>query len=114
MSNRKASENGAHRKSKVSLAMTINQGLGGPKVNPKGVADGQSVNIPILRYHFPKATKGSSLGELLDSRSLHKEKSKCSGDCLLRGIRFKWASFLEKLWGKKNGAGSVPKTDTGG
>lgn len=30
MSNRNAPENGAHRKSKVSLAMDINQGLGDP------------------------------------------------------------------------------------
>jgi hypothetical protein len=30
MSNRNAPESGAHRKPKVSLAMTINQGLGGP------------------------------------------------------------------------------------
>jgi hypothetical protein len=26
--------------------MLISQGLGGPKANPKGVADGQLVNIP--------------------------------------------------------------------
>ena len=30
--------------------MVFNQGLGGPKVNPKGVADGQLVNIPTLGY----------------------------------------------------------------
>jgi hypothetical protein len=42
----KASEILAHRKPKVSLAMTISQGLGGPKANPKGAADGQPVNIP--------------------------------------------------------------------
>ena len=46
MSNHKAGEIPAHRKPKVSLAMTISQGLGGPKANPKGVADGQPVNIP--------------------------------------------------------------------
>ena len=50
MSNRNGREIRPHRKSKVSLAMVINQGLGGPKVNPKGVADGQPVNIPALRY----------------------------------------------------------------
>ena len=32
--------------------MVFNQGLGGPKVNPKGVADGQLVNIPTLLYFF--------------------------------------------------------------
>ena len=31
MSNRKSGESPDHRKPKVSLAMTINQGLGGPK-----------------------------------------------------------------------------------
>ena len=34
MSNHNAPESGAHRKSKVSLAMTISQGLGGPNVLP--------------------------------------------------------------------------------
>ena len=34
--------------------MVFNQGLGGPKVNPKGVADGQLVNIPTLLYLFNK------------------------------------------------------------
>ena len=41
LSNRIAGESPAHRKSKVSLAMVFNQGLGGPKVHPKGEADGQ-------------------------------------------------------------------------
>ena len=34
--------------------MVFNQGLGGPKVNPKGVADGQLVNIPTPFYLFNK------------------------------------------------------------
>ena len=54
LSNRIAGESPAHRKSKVSLAMVFNQGLGGPKVNPKGEADGQLVNIPTLFYLFNK------------------------------------------------------------
>ena len=54
LSNRIAGESPAHRKSKVSLAMVFNQGLGGPKVNPKGVADGQSINISTLLYFFNK------------------------------------------------------------
>ena len=41
LSNRIAGESPAHRKSKVSLAMVFNQGLGDPKVTPKGLADGQ-------------------------------------------------------------------------
>ena len=32
--------------------MVFNQGLGGPKTNPKGVADGQSINISTLLYSF--------------------------------------------------------------
>ncbi len=59
MSNHKAGESPAHRKPKVSLAMTISQGLGGPKANPKGVADGQPVNIPALEYIILK--RGRSL-----------------------------------------------------
>jgi hypothetical protein len=34
--------------------MVFNQGLGGPKVNLKGVADGQSINISTLLYLFNK------------------------------------------------------------
>ena len=30
--------------------MMIILGLGGPKARPKGVVDGQQVNIPALRY----------------------------------------------------------------
>ena len=62
MSNRNAGEIPAHRKPKVSLAMTINQGLGGPKGKPKGVPDGQSVNIPTLPFIFKEVTKSSSSG----------------------------------------------------
>ena len=50
MSNHNSDEISEHRKPKVSLAMTINQGLGGPKGKPKGVLDGQPVNIPAPRY----------------------------------------------------------------
>jgi hypothetical protein len=32
--------------------MVFNQGLGGPKANPKGVADGQLINISTLLYFF--------------------------------------------------------------
>jgi hypothetical protein len=59
-SNRNSGENPGHRKPKVSLAMVIIQGLGGPKVNPKGVADGQLVNIPARLLNRAKMTKSSS------------------------------------------------------
>ena len=45
-SNRNVGESPTRRKSKVSLAMMIIQGLVGPKVMAKAVADGHTVNIP--------------------------------------------------------------------
>ena len=47
--------------------MKISQGLGGPKANPKGVVDGQPVNIPALPIDKTKMTKFSTSGRLLDS-----------------------------------------------
>ena len=41
MSNHNSDEKSERRKLKGSLAMNISQGLGGPKVKPKGVTDGQ-------------------------------------------------------------------------
>ena len=55
MSNRNSDAISEHRKPKVSLAMEISQGLGGPKTNPKGVVDGQPVNIPALEYIILKS-----------------------------------------------------------
>jgi hypothetical protein len=46
MSNYKAGENPARRIPKVSHATAIDVGLVGPKARPKGVTDGQQVNIP--------------------------------------------------------------------
>ena len=40
------SENLIRRKSKVSLGRFVRQGLAGPKPRPKGVGDGEQVNIP--------------------------------------------------------------------
>ena len=45
-SNRKPDEISGRRKSKVSLAMEIIQGLVGPKAMAKAAADGHTVNIP--------------------------------------------------------------------
>ena len=45
-SNRNASEILARRKTKVSFAMIISEGLVGPKVMAKAAADGHTVNIP--------------------------------------------------------------------
>ena len=46
MSNHNPNEKLGPRKSKVSVALAINHGLGGPKAIPKGAADGKTVNIP--------------------------------------------------------------------
>ena len=51
MSNRNVREIRTHRKSEVSWAMIINPGLVGPKARPKGVVDGQQVNIPVLHVY---------------------------------------------------------------
>ena len=45
-SNHNAGETPARRKTKVSLAMTISQGLVGPKRMAKAARDGHMVNIP--------------------------------------------------------------------
>ena len=50
MSNRKFGEKPDPRKSKVSVAMTISHGLGGPKAIAKAEVDGQLVNIPARQY----------------------------------------------------------------
>ena len=49
-SNRNPVENTGRRKIKVSLVMSISQGLVGPKGMAKAVLDGQQVNIPVLLY----------------------------------------------------------------
>ena len=48
MSNEKTSENLVRRKPKVSWGRFVRPGLVGPKARPKGVVDGQQVNIPVL------------------------------------------------------------------
>jgi len=49
-SNRNGAENAPRRKIKVSLVMSISQGLVGPKGMARAVLDGQWVNIPTLLY----------------------------------------------------------------
>lgn len=46
--------------------MAVNGGLVGPKVRPKGVADGQQVNIPALFYdrYYDGGTEPDRLGFL--------------------------------------------------
>ena len=47
----------------VSLAMLIIQGLVGPKPRPKGVGDGQQVNIPVLNV-FRYQLRSHRIGEV--------------------------------------------------
>ena len=49
MSNHNPDEKSGPRKPKVSVAMAIIHGLGGPKAMAKAAVDGQSVNIPTLK-----------------------------------------------------------------
>ena len=97
MSNRNSGASPERRKPKVSLAMTISQGLGGPKEKSKGVSDGQLVNIPALRLVFPERTEVSNLCELLDFRSLLEETR--AGRKLLKGSEHRRATFPEKFSG---------------
>ena len=57
MSNHNPNEKLEPRKSKVSVALAINHGLGGPKVMAKAAADGMLVNIPALRCDYPPRAK---------------------------------------------------------
>ena len=52
MSSHNPNEKLEPRKSKVSVALAINHGLGGPKAMVKTAADGQLVNIPALPLFF--------------------------------------------------------------
>ena len=61
MSSEKTRGKRVRRKSKVSWGRLIRPGLVGPKLRPKGVSDGQSVNIripPILRYELLRDAVG--------------------------------------------------------
>ena len=65
MSNHNPNEKLEPRKSKVSVALAINHGLGGPKAMAKAAADGQLVNIPALPYGYPLRAKNISVRALL-------------------------------------------------
>ena len=65
MSNHNPNEKLEPRKSKVSVALAINHGLGGPKVMAKAAADGQQVNIPARPHSHIWKTKEIKLSALL-------------------------------------------------
>lgn len=60
MSSHNPNEKLGPRKSKVSVALAINHGLGGPKAMAKAAADGQTVNIPSPP--FPSREGQSAVG----------------------------------------------------
>ena len=70
MSNHNPNEKLEPRKSKVSVALSINHGLGGPKAMAKAAADGQLVNIPALPLFFKAVTKKIKRRVLLVSHGL--------------------------------------------
>ena len=55
-------ENSGHRKSKVSYSMAVRVGLVGPKAKPKGVVDGDPVNIPEPSFIRPRTAGFGGLG----------------------------------------------------
>ena len=57
MSNHNPNEKLEPRKSKVSVALAINHGLGDPKAMAKAAADGMLVNIPALLCVYPPRAK---------------------------------------------------------
>ena len=65
MSNHNPNEKLEPRKSKVSVALAINHGLGGPKVMAKAAADGKLVNIPARPHDHIWRTKNISNRALL-------------------------------------------------
>ena len=65
MSNHNPNEKLEPRKSKVSVALAINHGLGGPKAIPKGAVDGKLVNIPALLCNYLLCAKEIDVRVLL-------------------------------------------------
>jgi hypothetical protein len=80
MSNHNPNEKLEPRKSKVSVALAINHGLGGPKAIPKGVADGQTVNIPSLPRDYPLRDEGDKTECLIGLASMARSSSERCGD----------------------------------
>ena len=57
MSSHNPNEKLEPQKSKVSVALAINHGLGGPKAMVKTAADGQLVNTPAQPHMLNRGTK---------------------------------------------------------
>jgi len=117
MSNHNPNEKLEPRKSKVSVALAINHGLGGPKAMAKAAADGQLVNIPARPDVYNQVTKEINSYALLvwyswrqasDARQIRTSRE---GSVFTGPTRAK--SLPRKAWLIVCQA-SVPETDTGG
>ena len=96
MSNHNPNEKLEPRKSKVSVALAINHGLGGPKAIPKGAVDGKLVNIPALLCDYSSCAKEISVCGLLVFTFLARsssERREKAGNLPCRHIR---RAFREK------------------
>ncbi len=65
MSNHITCEKHVPRKSKVSVAMAINHGLGDPKAMARAAADGKPVNIPARLFSRDGVTEDISCRALM-------------------------------------------------
>ena len=104
MSSEKTRGKRVRRKSKVSWGRLIHPGLVGPKLRPKGVGDGQSVNIRILlllRYELVRDAGGYAIA-VLDVRveghtHVRKDMAKAEGVKATAAINLQMPHCLENL-----------------
>jgi len=90
-----AGENPARRKPKVSWATQIVPGWVGPKPRPKGVGDGQQVNIPARWRDYPSDDAGSdSAGSLVMCLPQGADWSARTGQCRKRIGREKSLGYV--------------------
>ena len=79
MSNHNPNEKLEPRKSKVSVALAINHGLGGPKAMAKAAADGKLVNIPARPHDHMQGTRETGSRVLLVWHRLRKVQACADG-----------------------------------
>ena len=102
MSNHNPNEKLEPRKYKVSVALAIIHGLGGPKAIPKGAVDGKLVNIPARPYDHNQRTKDISRCALLVWHSLYSAQARTE-----RRLRIYLADICEVPFEKNLAKSSV-------
>ena len=122
MSSEKESENLSRRKPKVSQARFVLLGLAGPKPRPKGVGDGQPVDIPAplegdkdakggRRWVCQRAIGLARSGPQDTGRQIRRDKSQSPEEWSFRAKR------TDVTGGQENPLASlsvpVPQTNTG-